>query len=757
MDLLPTPVTERNKQRTGAHFTIRAANSPSYSLKRRPGVRGAKSFCVEEGEDTEEVGKREKSGTNTNGTNEEEKDRAAGYQARNGCRSSVIGQCEEKLTPGHDKSLKPNQNGIADKMTTGRSENPAFGSWGSAESRRSNWQSRSKSLDCRTANTKAEKGGEDFKKQIGGLEERQSASEGVRGRLMFSRPAQNSAGMRDVIRETSPGRYMSQPLGRTTRGCSLPSRFRPRSSSDEPTGGQSILERIEKLYGSAGLGKDESPSKMKDPITSTDSLRSYERAAGATLPKERSKKSITWASQAVSETFSPGRSRRLSGDECQGKIQGSHPEDSGANWRKGFTEVGTKSLDRARSRNTKAAHIREMRSKAETNGMNWAKETDEIKGGGGTDDVFESNPKNSTLKTTERKKLPEMPTAASVRNKISQFEALSQRAQGLAAGPALMPRRAMSVPTQLNKGHDGVKKSGSAKAIGGLKDRWDGRKEAGDMDEEKATAAGKKAVSERSQSLDEVGLRLRKKDEEWKDSNDTGGKSNEYAEDLGKYSRLKGTLEIRLNEGAERKPRNFYIDETDFSKLSSPEESRERNSPFNSTPSTLPSNPNHTSTSVQKITPTMSPVSNEDKTPTNTPDHSPFHSPSTQQEYTSVTAQGHNRPSVITQEAKICDPDSSPPPRPLASSSHSNLPDLISPDIRTTNQKGNKQLLDMDAWVAGLKSDVKVWYNNEDDDDDDDNSTQKDEDSNYDSDSGESSVTITSNMSQSDRRSFSVR
>lgn len=63
---------------------------------------------------------------------------------------------------------------------------------------------------------------------------------------------------------------------------------------------------------------------------------------------------------------------------------------------------------------------------------------------------------------------------------------------------------------------------------------------------------------------------------------------------------------------------------------------------------------------------------------------------------------------------------------------------------------------DLNAWVAGLNTKIKVW-NDEDDSEDDDESTQRDEDSNYDSDSGESSVTITSNMSQSDHRSFCVR
>uniref|UniRef100_A0AAV2MD18 PDZ domain-containing protein n=1 Tax=Knipowitschia caucasica TaxID=637954 RepID=A0AAV2MD18_KNICA len=76
----------------------------------------------------------------------------------------------------------------------------------------------------------------------------------------------------------------------------------------------------------------------------------------------------------------------------------------------------------------------------------------------------------------------------------------------------------------------------------------------------------------------------------------------------------------------------------------------------------------------------------------------------------------------------------------------SNLPDIVSKD----NLNGKKRILDLNAWLDGLKPEIKVW---EDEGEDDDDSTQRDEDSNYDSDSGESSVTVTSVVSN---KSFSV-
>ncbi|GAA6220664.1 uncharacterized protein LOC108885962 [Lates japonicus] len=838
LSLLPSTASECNKQRTGARFTVRSANSPSYSLTRRPGVRKARGSSEEEREGAKGVGERERHGTNpgTNGTSKEE-DGAAGYQARTGCHSSVKGQCEEEEPSSHDISPKLRQNGSrGDKMSaefgTDRSENPAFESRGRTEGRRYNWSSRSKSLDWRTearspdrgtrADMLSTKSGGDINKQTGGLDERSMGADSVRGRLRSSVHTYNSAGIANVVRERSPVSHMSQTLERTTRGHSLPSRMRSQSgqgsrfaetaNSFGPRGGQSILERIEKLYGSAGHGKAEDSSQQ----------RSYERATGGTFPRRfssgernslspvQSRKFVTWTDQKDTSGFdslhSPGRNRRLSGGQWQGQIQGRCSGEGGVNWGRGVAEVGTRSLDRARSRNTVAAQIRSARAagvitappesflaektsvslkdwsrfrerranasedqgraeeKGDTNGIRGAKETDdgaivktEMKSGGTDEDVFESNPTKITLKTTERKKYPEMlsvPSAASVKNKISQFEALSQRAQGLATGQVLMPRRALSVPTRLSWGHDGVKKSESAKATGGLRDRWEGLKEeGGDKSEEKVTGAGKKLVSGRSLSVDEVGLRLGGKEREGNDLAENESKEmdsgDSCAEDFGKYSRLRSTLEIPLNEGAQRRHRNFYIDETDFSKLLSPEEGSEKDMTASNTPSPLLSNSSDTSTSVQKITPSVitSPVSDDDKTPTNTPDRSPFLSP---------TAPPENA-SVFTEAPQTPDPDSPPPlPRPLATSSHSNLSSLVFPDASTAHQKGKKQVLDLNAWVAGLNSEIKVWNDDEDDDEDDDESTQKDEDSNYDSDSGESSVTITSNMSQSDRRSFCV-
>ncbi|XP_040901375.1 PDZ domain-containing protein 2 [Toxotes jaculatrix] len=851
LSLHPTTVSECNKQGTGARFTVRSASSPSYSLSRRPGVRKARSLSVEEREDTKEAGKRERYGTNhgTNVTNKEE-DGVTSYQARTGCHSRVRGQYGEK--EGCEMSPKLNQNGTGDKIITefgtDRSENPAFESRGRTEWRTHDLPSRSKSLDWRTevrspdrftrASMLSTKRGEDMNKQAGGLDEKRTGAEGVRGRVMSSIHVYDSAGTRDVVLERNPLSHMSQTLDRASRGHSLPSRLRSLSGSRftetatsfGPKGGQSILERIEKLYGSAGFGKAEDYSKT--PITTPDSpispqQRSYERAAGGTFPRRfssgeknslhpvPSRKSVTWTPQkdtsGSDSSLSPERSRRLSGGQCQEQIQSKYSQEGGVNCEKGLVEISTRSLDRARSRNTAAAQIRSARAtggitapsesntflkeetsvflkdsfgfrerraneskdqgrtkhgeeKCGTNGINRAKETDEKEKNemknSSPDEVFES--RKITMKTTERKKFPEMlpvTSAASVRNKISQFEALSLRAQGLATGQVLVPRRAFSVPTKLSRSHDGVKKSESAKEIGVLRDKWEGLKGVGEVDdksEEKVTGAGKKLVSERSLSMDEVGLRFGRKEREGNNLVPSERKEmdsgNDCAEDFGKYSRLKSTLEIPLNGEAQRRLRNFYMDETDFSKVSSPEEASEKDMMANNVPSLLLSNSSDASTNVQKVTASgiTSPVSDDDKTPTNTPNHSPFLSPTSLRENAPPIADKYDSNSVFTQPAKAPDPESPPLHHPLTTS---NLP---SP-LNTANRKGKKQVLDMDAWVAGLNPEIKVWNDDEDDyEDDDDESTQKDEDSNYDSDSGESSVTITSNMSQSDRKSFCV-
>lgn len=835
--LLPTPASEHNKQRTGARFTVRSANSPSYSLTRRPGVRKTRSLLEEEErESTEEFRDPERHGahTGTNGTSKDEDHTIIGYQARTWRNGSVKGHREERETSDHKMSTQLNQTDSAGRTITEFATdrmadcNPASESRGRTDSRMYNMQNRSKSLDWR----KGERSPERRRRtdmfvltNARGEDEKRAGAEGVRGRVMSSVQVYNSAG---AGTEVAPLSLLSQTIDRTSRGNSLPSRLRSQSgpgpgvrgtaSSFGAQGGQSILERIEKLYGSAGLGKTEDCSKTRD--LSTDVLTSpRRRSAGGTLPRcfspgEQLCKSNTWMQKDTLGSETPGTRERLSGGQCQAQSQGRYSEERTAHWRMGLEDIGTRSLDRARSRHTAAAQIRSARAaggitvppqsnasleeerfsfsyglrerraseskdqgrvnfaeeKGETDRKNrtlrerWfkgqeqeketddrAKEKTERKSSCTDEDVFESNPQKIAVKTIERKKFPEMTSksihsAASVKNKINQFEALTQRSQGLATGQALMPRRAFSVPTQLSRAYEGVKKSGSAKAIGGVRDRWEGLKEgveASEKTEEKTTGR-----SERSLSVDDVGLRLAGKERSGNDLDENEGKKSDRspAEALDKYSRLKSTLEIPLNGGAQRRQRNFYIDETDFAKASSPEDVSKKLSP-----SLLSSD---TSAPPPKTSNVTCLVDDEDKTPTNTPDHSPFLSPATQKEFSLPTADSQNESiSDVKQEAETPEQHSPSPPHPL---SHSNLPDLISPDISAVCPRRTKKVLDLDAWVAGLNTKIKVWNEDEHDSEDDDESTQKDEDSNYDSDSGESSVTITSNMSQSDRRSFCV-
>lgn len=753
LSLLKTSASEYQKQTTGPHFTIRSANSPSYSLTRRAGIKKR--------EIVEEAGERDRHGRHTRtDLAVKEEDTDTGCQVRLRSCSSVTGQCKDKEA---SRIIGLNQNGTAGKTIPesgcDTSENSVLQSRGRTEWRRCNLSSRSKSLDWRAG--------------------ARSPDRATTASTLSSkrREAYSSAGA-SVVHNKSPVSHVT--LDQASRGHTLPSRFRSQSgpgsrftetsSLSGPNNGQTILERIEKLYGSAGFGKAEDAT----PETSVDSLispqqRSFEMSAGGTFPRRfsagennsqaQSRMSFIWSqidtnTSSSNTSVSPGTSmtRDKSPGQWQGQTQARTSEEGGTNWQKGVVESGTWSLDRARSRNTIAADIRSARAaaarskeerKSETSGVTeiWREST---KGGReqdkakekrelniGTDDVFVTSTE-MTPKTAGRKKFSGI-LSASVRNKINQFEALTQKAQSTA-----IPRRTFSVPTQLNKGHDGVKKSGSAKEIGGQSKR------------NGVIGTGKKPGSERSLSLDEVGLRLEKKEAEGSDFVVEGNQDS--SNDFGKYSQLKKTLELPLNDGAQRRSRRFPLDWTDFSKVSSPEKASDST---DSTPTLLLSC--GTSPPVLKSTPSerMSPVSDNDRTPTNIPDDLPFFSPAAR----NATSTAENKStSVSPQGTKFQDPD--PPPLTFAPAnvSLSNLPNFTSPDVSAANPKGKKRVLDLSAWVAGLNPEFKGWDEDENDyEDDDDESTQKDEDSNYDSDSGESSVTITSNMSQSDRRSFCVR
>ncbi|XP_071385375.1 uncharacterized protein [Centroberyx affinis] len=592
LSLLPTPVSEYNKQRTGARFTVRSANSPSYSLNRRLGLRRPRAPPEEERENIVEVTERgirredkqvplltqRQTGTNKART-------VTGNPARAGNHSGVSGQCEEKGTSDHKTSGQLNQNGTIGKaMTESGSDrrgscNPASESRGRTEWRRLNLPNRSKSLDWGGGASSPDQGTKAgilaFTSKQGGVIHKRAESlekkrgdrdrvEGTESRVMSTVKAYNSAGTGNVVGERSPVderpkgyvglglRHMGQTLERAGKVQSLPSRLKLQAGSDSgfglretassfgPKGGQSILERIEKLYGSAGSGKTEDSTRIKD----------------------------------------------------------------------------------------------------------------------------------------------------------------------------------LSSPVGLGLGNR--------------------ERRGGDLVERE----GKEDVA--------------------------GGNNMEH---FGKYSRLKDTLEIPLNGGAKRQRKNFYIDETDFCKATSPEKSNKRDITSDDTPSSLLPNSNDTSigllctpelSGVQKtaLSGIPSPVSDEDKTPTNPPNNSPFLSHHSLPENTAATAGREDESTpVFTPTAKTPGRDSPDLPVPLATSSHSSLPDLVPPDVTIPDPKGEKRGENLDAWIASWNPKIKGWNDDEDDDDDDDDDdegTEKDEDSNYDSDSGDSSVTITSNMSQSDRRSFCV-
>lgn len=844
--MLPTPESEYSQQATGARFTVRSANSPSYSLIRRPVVRRSRLLEEEFAASTERIreAERYRKLSGANGSTKEEDRTGLGYNS-----SSVKGQSDEKETAGFKMFSTLSHNDSAVKSiakftsdTSGICE-PATHSHGRTLWRTDNLASRSKSLDWRSARSSdwsnrdevtSTRRGWSISIDAAGTDERRAALEEARARVQSSLQTYTSAGMSSNVGAMSPVGHM---WNRHSRGRSLPSRVRSHSGPCAGVkGGQTIMERIEMLYGSAGFSKTDDYSKARDFSSSVlphhrDTAinlplqRSYDDAAGRTLRQrflsgEKSSppplvlmKSFTWTQKdtSTSESYvSPETSRtreNLSGEQWRGQTQGRYSPDMGVQWRKGLDNIGTRSLDRATSRYSVAAQIRAARAteemtpvpqsdsflrgdrssfsrdsswfskrrdsggydqqrvnhgeeKGESNGINriqrekvvWVKEIKEtgdaakakkiaVKTYSADEDVFDPSPQKVTVNTTEKRKISEtlsVPSVASVKNKISQFEALTQRSRSVAAGQIGMPRRALSVPSQQSRTDDGVKKSVSARAISGVSDKWEGLKERAESREKtkgKMTSAGEKHGSERSLSVDEVGLKLGRKDRDQNDrlESDSG---NNSAEDSDHYFKLKSSLKLTLNGGAKK---DFHINEADFSKVSSPPDVGRR--------------PGSSELSDSSHTPS---ASDEDKTPTNTPSNSPFLSPTTHAGRATPTAERtEGGTPVLTQAAKPPEQEESPPLLPpLPSSSPSNLPSVIPPDV---HPKRKKQVLDMDAWMSGLNTKIKVWNNDEDDyEDDDDESTQKDEDSNYDSDSGESSVTITSNMSQSDRKSFSV-
>ncbi|XP_061529960.1 uncharacterized protein si:dkey-92i15.4 isoform X1 [Phycodurus eques] len=796
VSLLHAPVTEYTNQRTLACLAVRSANSPSTSLTCRPGVRKdrASSGKASKAEEVIERGKQ----TGFNGSSKRARSidgqdlRAGSMSEYQAWTASVKGWNENNEISGSTIYSSLTHNDKIDKKTTGfginRSHNysPAFESWTGTEWRR-NLPSRSRSVDWRSGASSPDRHAR--RSNVGVLlceeiKERVRDTEDLRGRSVSSFRTYNSAG--DSLGSSRPKRSLDQTLETIYRGNSCPLRLKsvpePISDSRETASfgtkrGQGILERIEKLYG---------PSKTEDFSKSRD-FSSLERdwfdgrgevtvnhfgETGDTFPRcgsagEGSSQSAVdrngsftgtcQDTKTVGSNTSPcPRTRaRLPEGQWEERIYGRYSDQGGVT--AGVGSIETMSLDRARSRNTRAGQIRLARAAqsstlsektsffglSETNRINGTqREIIKLDKGKVTgeielkvyEDVFETN-LNIKVNSAGWRTHPETHSpSVSVRNKINQFEALTQGSQGFGRSQNMLARRAFSVPTRLNTAHDGLK-SELEKASGVLGDECVGLIELGETGKKAGEKVDQlKSPTHRSLSVDEIGQRFR------------GDLTKKEGTNMDRLYKNTHTVESPLKE-IPLHQRNLYIDEPDSCQVSSDNDWRSNNTEsamlFSS--SDPEPRPYDELSDIQKAKPPVIilAVTDDEKTPTNTPNHSPLSSMVALPKSTFPLTLTENSQTVKTPEG-----DLPTPVRPLAVCSHSKL----FPDITDSDSKGKKHVLDLNAWVAGWKA----WRQDDAFQDDDDDSTQKDDDSYYDSDSGESSVTITSNMSQSDRRSFSL-
>nr|XP_061838568.1 uncharacterized protein LOC133620925 [Nerophis lumbriciformis]XP_061838569.1 uncharacterized protein LOC133620925 [Nerophis lumbriciformis]XP_061838570.1 uncharacterized protein LOC133620925 [Nerophis lumbriciformis]XP_061838571.1 uncharacterized protein LOC133620925 [Nerophis lumbriciformis]XP_061838573.1 uncharacterized protein LOC133620925 [Nerophis lumbriciformis]XP_061838574.1 uncharacterized protein LOC133620925 [Nerophis lumbriciformis] len=812
VSLLPTPVTEYTNSRGLACFTVSSANSPSNSLTRRPGVRRDRASSAEvvaRAEDIEERGKQTGLiGSSKRGRLIDDQDLRtdliSDFQTKTSSGINGKSRNEENELSGSIVSSSLTHNDTIDKKATdfginrSRNYNPTSESETRTDWRKSNLTSRSRSVDWRSGARSPDRGTQRHDVSEWSSEEnklKESDTIGLKGRSMSSFRASAGGSQGRSI----PRNYLEQTSEAMDGENSFPLKLKssPEAICEREAGsigtirGQSILERIEKLYGSS---KSDDLSKFRTFVSSEKDRcdgkgvlkvlpSSCDEEKGGTFPRRGSAVEKSYYSPVDTNgsytgthldtnvpgfNSSPGPKTwaKLPVGHWQERIYGRYSDVGGVSGVTGSME--TMSLDRARSRNTIANQIRMaqtaqsntlleqtspsrvgsgsidlgreswQREKTETSRINrtqrrFTQEKGNVTGEadlkGSYEDEFGSlrqNFRENTLGYTGTSET--LSPLVSVRNKINQFEALTQRSQGFVKDQGALPRRALSVPTRLNSDHDGLK---SESTIGS---HHFGQREKGRKAEEKLGEGQLISQSQRSWSVDDSEKWVR--DDLAKKEWTTIDRVNKYTvRNFSEYSRLNNTPKSHQKEDPLHST-NLHLDEPDLCKVSSDKDWRSTNTELPNDPEPRPY---AELSGIKNVKPTLIllAVTDDDKTPTNTPNHSPLCSP--------VSLLTNTPLLVPTEKENRRGPSTTM--RPLAASSRSNLADLMFPDVTDVDAKG-KKVLDLDAWVAGWKA----WRN----DDDDDASTQKDDNSNYDSDSGESSVTITSHMSLSDRRSFSV-
>ncbi|XP_067093412.1 uncharacterized protein si:dkey-92i15.4 [Osmerus mordax] len=731
MDLPSSPVYELSRP-----FTLLSASSPCYSLPpNRQGVlsgsrRGAGGAGRGSGGPREETTEREAS----------VKDNMA---AKTQPGPNFLPPREERPTAPPAPQAPPSpgqrrQNGAVsdagaepggEQGASGGVSGQVGGDGGMTDSRKLNLTSWSE----RGGGASLEEGRQtgEFSVRRGGTTLRRAESletrvEGRGGRGLFRALNYDPSGLRGE--EGRMGAELSRAnlaLERAGGVQSLPTRLRLQAGSglrDAGTPGtrsQSIWERIERLYGSEKAEDSNPRTKLYSapigdwPLSELDGGGAFAQRRKSTTDFIPNSSPISqWRRGSWSSVSVLGR-ERAPGVELQGQAQRKPPKLGQIAQRRGVLEYNTRSLDRARSKLTVAAPSRADRSVAREGSI--------------TEDVFEPSPQRSTAQPSDRRVLV-APSVASVKNKIHQFETLTQKTQR----DFQKPRRAFSVPEPLDrKAGEGASKAGRGQDLGGRRGRWEGVKEERDGVDSGGERMRRTTGNEVKRSAPDQAL---------------GGLPGRGEEEKEKERGWADKMEIPLSGGIRERPRRASpVDETSSSQPAEPErpftpQGRNRRKEAASI-KLLNFNNNCNSSEIAELqhspSPDLSsPVSDDDKTPTNTPHDSPFYPQEDSPFYLgggspafTPTAQPH----TSSQETNShLERDSLVPPLPL--SSPSSLP-----------QTGG----DLDAWVASLSRKIERWDCGEEDDEE---GTEKDEDSNYDSD--ESSVTITSNMSQSDRRSF---
>ncbi|KAK6326884.1 hypothetical protein J4Q44_G00025290 [Coregonus suidteri] len=618
------------------------------------------------------------------------------------------------------------------------------GARGRTEWRRLNLPKRSKSLDWRGGEASPGEwrrtGVLRFSGNLGGSTLKRAESLESRGagesKVLSRVKAFNSAGPGEMMSPVggsgsgcSPGERVS-PVGlgcvvlaleRASGGQSLPTRLRsspgsgirePASGSVGSSRGQSIWDRIQKLYGTTGpdeaANRDKGGKKERGNMVLTNTV---DKKSGSREDSEKETVRMgNTAQEKEKRTDVEGKRHEKKEAEKRGRenTEVSLPQHSQSVTRTRDSQpITTPGVGVTTGSNSRLTN--QLNGKTDTYDRSKTPARDVTREGSLSEDVFEANtPERIHLQNTENTKLPGKlvaPSTASVRNKIHQFEALTQTSQ-VPVPNYLKPRRAFSVPEQLSEAREAVRKSGSDRQ-GKLDIPLNGKTTRDTL---------------RDFSIDEPDL----------------PKHTVTPQDWSRRGTNTKTTTVTAKDTSSSQLSNCNNNSNEV--LGAPDQSRRlhsRDSP------NLPS-----------------PVSDDDKTPTTPPrttpelplpPPSPFHPQNTSPHLPTTSLQPKHQQGVDSGLAAL--------KHPPVSTHTAQGRVTTDPDIPVSHSGLGRDSLSLPLSLPLLPT-LARWNSEEggwsDEEDTDDEGTEKDEDSNYDSDSAESSVTITSTMSQSHRRSFSL-